>query len=127
MPDQTLWLASDFGLFSFRNGTFHQHQVRVQGKIIRSIRKIIRDGQGFIWLATDGQGLVQGRVTGQAFQVIRQYTTQEGLTSNSLLDVFADSRGNIWTGSATALTCLSQPGRPTEMLKTVNYVDGFFC
>ncbi|OIN56082.1 sensor histidine kinase [Arsenicibacter rosenii] len=120
-PDHTLWLASDAGLISFRNGQFTSHPIQWQGQQVRSVQRIIRDRQGTVWLATDGQGLIRGNLSGQQFSVTRQYTTADGLSANYLLDVYADSDGNIWTGSAIALHCLTPAG-----LRTFSFSDGFF-
>lgn len=118
--DRTLWLASDAGLISFRDGRFTTHRITRQGQLVRSVLRIARDRQGNVWLATDGQGLIKGRLNGQQFTVIRQYTTADGLSANNLLDVFPDSDGNIWTGSAIALHCLTATG-----LRTFSFSDGF--
>lgn len=125
-PDQTLWLASDVGLLLFRGGRFQNQPLSVQGGRVRAVRSITQDKTGRVWLATDGQGLLMGRVTRNTFRLLRQYTTQDGMASNTLMAVLADSAGNIWTGSANGLNCLTNVGIAAERIRTFNYSDGFF-
>jgi ligand-binding sensor domain-containing protein len=125
-PDQTLWLASDAGLVSFRAGTFRQHPILIDGSQVRSVRAVAHDGAGQVWLATSGQGLLMGRIEAGTFRLQRTYTTTDGLAANALLTVFCDSRGTVWAGTATALHRLTKPGTPAERLQTYTYREGFF-
>ncbi|QHV97454.1 sensor histidine kinase [Spirosoma endbachense] len=123
--DGTLWLASDFGLVSFRNGQFQNHLLTVNQTTVRSVRKIVQDKNGHIWLATEGSGLLRGELKNGQFTLIRQYTQQDGLPSNSFSDLLVDSSGRIWAVATTALTCLSI-NRPAEQIQNFDYKDGFF-
>ncbi|WP_421825390.1 two-component regulator propeller domain-containing protein [Larkinella sp.] len=124
-PDGTLWLASDYGLVSFRHGKFTHHRLTIGPVTVRSIRKIAFDKRGRVWLATEGQGLLQGHFTGGLFRPIRQYTTRDGLPSNTFNDVLVDSKGRIWAGGSTALTCLIADAAITQ-IRNFDYKDGFF-
>ncbi|RRB06692.1 sensor histidine kinase [Larkinella rosea] len=124
-PDHTLWLASDYGLVSFRAGKFHNHRITIGPVTVRSIRKIALDRRGNAWLATEGQGLLFGRFQQNRFQLLRQYTTRDGLPSNTFNDVLIDHKGRIWAGGSTALSCLI-PETAAPQIRNFDYRDGFF-
>lgn len=57
------------------------------------IRSLARSSDGYIWLATDGNGLVR---VNPAMDQAEVFTIDQGLNSNSVNSVFEDGSGNIW-------------------------------
>ncbi|HUE02646.1 MAG TPA: two-component regulator propeller domain-containing protein [Bryobacteraceae bacterium] len=59
------------------------------------------DGEGNLWLATDGQGLYQVRR-----QVITAYSKEQGLIDRDVYPVYQDRAGALWMGAwPGGLTC----------------------
>jgi signal transduction histidine kinase/ligand-binding sensor domain-containing protein len=78
-------VAQDF-LHSTRNYTI------LDGLPQSQVVNIQEDGNGYLWIATQGGGLAQ--FDGREFKV---YTTKDGLLSNNILGVFIDHHQNIWS------------------------------
>ena len=67
-----------------------QHRVYPIGFPVRSIHE---DRKGNFWLGTQGAGLLLlDRPTGK----YKQFTTSEGLPSNTILRMLEDGKGNLW-------------------------------
>ncbi|WP_321332497.1 ATP-binding protein [uncultured Bacteroides sp.] len=67
------------------------------------IRCLLHASSGDIWLATDGEGLVQfNPINKQA----RAYTINDGLASNSINSIIEDNVGHIWFNTEKELYCL---------------------
>jgi len=60
---------------------------------------LLQDSRGFIWMGTDGGGLV--RFDGTRFET---FTKADGLSDNVIRSLYEDSRGNLWIGTFTGLT-----------------------
>jgi len=57
------------------------------------IRCLVKASTGTIWMATDGDGLISLDIkSGKS----SNYTTTDGLSSNSINSVLEDEKGNIW-------------------------------
>lgn len=57
-----------------------------------------QDSKGFLWLGTDGGGLV--RTDGNHFEV---YNTRNGLSGNMVRAILEDSKGGVWIGTSNGL------------------------
>ena len=94
-----VWCGTRDGLSSIAmDGTLKQYPPAPEGPG-RSVRHILSDGRGGLWLATE-QGLAhwtQGRLT--------NYTTEQGLSDNTVLSFVTDSRGRLWCGTNNGLSC----------------------
>jgi ligand-binding sensor domain-containing protein len=65
----------------------------------RSIRAIVGDGLGGLWLATE-QGV--GHFDGKAFKT---YGKNDGLSDTNVLCLIRDATGRLWAGSTNGLSC----------------------
>jgi len=65
------------------------------------IRSIVEDRQGNIWW-TSPQAVIK-----YDGKFATCYTIKEGLTSNKIETIYADSQGNIWIGTRQGINCLS--------------------
>ena len=59
-----------------------------------SINFLLEDRKGAIWIATDADGV--GRLSDGKFSL---YSTDSGLTSNTILCLYEDGEGGIWAGT----------------------------
>ena len=66
----------------------------------RSIRNMVRDRSGDLWLATE-QGLV--RYSGSTFT---RWTKEQGLGDNTVLCLLHDDHGRLWVGTANGIACM---------------------
>jgi ligand-binding sensor domain-containing protein/serine phosphatase RsbU (regulator of sigma subunit) len=64
-----------------------------------SVRSLLQDSRGYIWIGTDGGGVV--RFDGQKFETL---TKTDGLSGNIIRSLCEDSKGNIWIGTENGLT-----------------------
>jgi len=80
------------GLSIYTNGRFSAHPL-FEG-IPFSIRTMIRDREGHIWIGTDGGGLFHLR-NGH----VSRLTKKEGLTSNKICWLYEDRAGSLWIGT----------------------------
>lgn len=87
-------------LFAQEAISFKQYSLE-QGLSQSSVRSIVSDRQGFIWLATD-EGL--NRFDGHTFKYYKNSPTDpHSLSHNSTICVYLDSRGTLWTGTTLGL------------------------
>jgi signal transduction histidine kinase/ligand-binding sensor domain-containing protein/DNA-binding response OmpR family regulator len=76
-----------------------QHRIFNLGKPVRSM---LEDGAGNFWVGTEGGGLLLfDRKSGT---IVKRYTTDEGLCSNSVLNILEDSLGNLWISTFNGIS-----------------------
>ena len=85
-----LWIGTASGINRMRDGRFIP--IPWGGALQqKDVRSILQDPQGVFWIGTYGHGLFscdQGRV--------RNYTTQDGLSSNFIYSLLRDGSGSLW-------------------------------
>ncbi len=95
--DGTLWIATSRGLSGLRHGAFFAVPPP-EGAPLRNLVDLMAARDGSLWIATYRQGLFQR--TGERF---RNWTTREGLATDSVLALAEDSQGGIWVGTTGGL------------------------
>lgn len=80
----------------------------------RSVRSIVPDNKGSLWLATDN-GL--WRYHGRSFQ---GYSKEEGLSDNTVLCLLFDRAGRLWAGTANGLSAVIG-----ERIRTIRFASDF--
>ena len=71
-----------------------------------SVRTIIQDTRGDIWLGSNDEGLHKISPNGNKI-----YTTENGLPNNSIRALCEDNRGNIWVGTASGVVFITPDGK----------------
>ncbi len=71
-----------------------------------SVRTILEDSQGNIWLGSNDEGVHKILPDGTA----KVYTTKNGLPNNSVRALCEDKVGNIWIGTAAGVVYLTPKG-----------------
>ena len=100
--NKDLWVGTNGGgAFRFHDGRFTQF-AGPQGLPNGQVNSIVAARDGSVWLATQ-KGLVRIR-NGQ----VRTYTIADGLSGNTIINVYEDHSGVIWAGA----------------IKGVDYLDG---
>jgi signal transduction histidine kinase/ligand-binding sensor domain-containing protein len=101
-PDGRLWAATGGGLAELDGDTFRLHTAPRELPSNR-LFALHADGDGTIWITTDGDGLVRYR-NGKSTAI----TTREGLPTDKILSLVDDGRGNLWFGTVHGAFRLSK-------------------
>jgi ligand-binding sensor domain-containing protein len=97
--DGTLWCGTRDGIFLLRGDSAARAVRDWQGVALRGVRSIREGRDGSIWLATDlGAIRIQG---GKA----RLFTTQDGLSHNTVFCLARDAKDRLWMGTSNGLSC----------------------
>jgi ligand-binding sensor domain-containing protein/AraC-like DNA-binding protein len=84
-------------LYRFDPGSERFHRVlQTHNNVESEIYAIEEDAKGDLWLGTVRKGIVRLEADGRKTTV---YTTENGLSSNSIRVIFRDSRERIWIGT----------------------------
>ena len=118
--DGTIWCGTRDGVTEIhRDGSVLEHMAGAGGPG-RSVRSMMEDARGRIWMATDQGVHVHHNGTFTAIGM------KDGLSDNTVFCLLLDSRDRIWAGTANGLSCLID-GRPTALRIAPdfgsNYVD----
>ncbi|WP_286862327.1 MULTISPECIES: hybrid sensor histidine kinase/response regulator transcription factor [Sphingobacterium] len=95
--NNVLWMGSWNFLFKLDLRTMEYKNYRI-GTPIRFIQQT---ENGFLWLGTEGAGLLHLNLSTMNY---RRYTEKDGLVSNTLLNALQDTHGNIWISSLDGLS-----------------------
>ena len=87
-----LWIATNDGLYRKRGDQEARRFSDQLGGVV--IRRLFRDREGNLWLATDGDGIIQYTPT-----PFTHYTTTDGLAHNLVWDVSAGPTGGLWVAT----------------------------
>lgn len=71
-----------------------------------SVRAILEDSRGDLWLGSNGEGLQKISASGN-----KCYTTESGLPNNSVRALCEDKNGNIWVGTASGVVFITPDGK----------------
>lgn len=93
-----IWAGSREGLTRIENGEHAVQYAAGPDGPGRSVRAILGDEQGTLWMATE-QGV--SHFDGKRF---RTYGTADGLTDSNILCLIRDTEGRLWAGSTNGLT-----------------------
>ncbi len=109
--DGKIWACAENGLFVLNNAgaIVDYYGTKASDKSRKlpynKLCDIYQDEQGIFWLATSGGGLCRWDRSKNEF---RQFTEEDGLPSNILYRIEADSFGHLWISSAYGLICFNK-------------------
>lgn len=106
-----LWVATFDGLFRMRDGRF-QAIPAIPSSQTAYLRDMYLDHAGRLWVATARYGLFRCDNPDAAQPVFRNYTTREGLSSNSLRSIVEDGGGLIYIGTVRGIDRIDPSGPP---------------
>ena len=117
------------GLVRFDGVSFHTiRRARGNDYSFSSVRVILEDSRGNLWLGSNDEGLQKISREGN-----KSYTTQNGLPNNSVRAILEDRYGNIWIGTAAGVVYLTPAGHlitPQFQAGTVSkgiIATAFYC
>lgn len=91
-------------------------------------RSITVDKQNHVWIGTRYNGLYQFKYDGSSLQLVKQYTTKEGLTDNFIYTLSCGTNNTIWIGTQTGLDkiflkngqyLIANPGKNNNIFQSV--------
>lgn len=114
-----LWLLTNRGLtlLNLSNHADKQRTFNIQNRHFDMVSAIAH--QGFYWIATNGDGLLQ---LDQDYQLLRHYTLEDGLSSNNLTGLYANG-DNIWITNLKSVDQLSIGEQKIEQKITSDMLD----
>jgi len=89
-----VWIGSYSGLL-IKKGNNERLLTRKNGLPAHDVRRIRKDSQGNVWVATRSAGLLKFR--GDTLQQV--YNKSNGLGANYILSIHEDAKRNIWVGT----------------------------
>jgi ligand-binding sensor domain-containing protein len=122
-PDGTIWAGGEEGLIYLKKDSLHRFEF--PGKQL-SINHIIKDKEGYIWLAAGGEGILQCVFnSNNEPEIIHQYSEKDGLNTTNYLSLLADTDNNIWAGSSKGISVIGRNGKYRNRLMNFEETDGF--
>ena len=70
-------------------------------EIGKPVRAIYRDGEGQLWLGTEGGGLLMFDLS--SGKITKRFSTNDGLSNNSVLSILEDDHQNLWMSTFKGL------------------------
>ena len=109
-PDGCKWFAGARGLYTLQNDTLISFWFP-RSLSVPNISGVTTDDHNDIWLSTKGEGLWHcGFNRDGTLFLKRKIGTADGLHSNILLDVAADTGGAIWVAGYSGISRISNDG-----------------
>ena len=103
-PDGTLWVGGTGEVFHVRGHGQRVEHLGVRDGIPRgSIRDLLADPDGSVWIAAYGGGL--GRLRNSR---VTRLTADEGLPDNALSRILDDGRGRLWLATNRGIAVLER-------------------
>ncbi len=111
-----IWIGTDAGITVY-DGYRFKIIGKPEGLAGSSVLKIIEGSNGIIWAATNDGGL-SGINTGDSISIF-SFTTEDGLISDFILDIYEDSEKNIWMGMIGGVNILELDDSTSQKIKNI--------
>ncbi|MFA6469870.1 MAG: two-component regulator propeller domain-containing protein [Bacteroidota bacterium] len=83
-----------------------------------SVPELFVDSRGNLWIGTTSSGLARYDYETDSFEI---FTTEEGLSGNSICGILEDDHGNLWISTMNAITRFNPE---TQRCDNYNYYNG---
>ena len=119
---KNLWIATNWGLYVKEESEVKAKRVTRLG--YDEIVDVIEDEDGYIWIATIGNGLCRYSPKENIHKryMRSKLSSTNRLSSNSILSLFTDSRGKLWISTEGGGLCRYNKG--TDDFTTFSKKDG---
>lgn len=103
--DSIMWVATEAGLFSLNTKSnysfsFSKRKFFKKNKISGSIRSLLLDSKGNIWIGTFGNGLLfYDSSENQFYQYKKEEKNKNNLNDNFIISLFEDQSGTLFIGT----------------------------
>jgi ligand-binding sensor domain-containing protein/signal transduction histidine kinase len=126
--DGQLWVATTAGIAIFNTDGFDLERIlntENGGVTDNSISAILKGRNGLIWVGTETGGVNLLRREGEQFE-LRQFSTAEGLQSDSIGSILQDQFDNVWVSAGVGLSWISRDGRLRNFTSQDGIQEGGF-
>ncbi len=95
--DGVIWLGYGNGIIRYNFDADHLKKINLDQQISTPVVDIQKDSQGFLWLGTEQDGLIQYSESQGIINHFRaKGTSRQRLTSNGITSVFVDDQDLVW-------------------------------
>ncbi len=96
-PGSKLWVGTNFGLFHIKDDTLQPYPLSIDVEEELDISDCIRASNGFTYIATKQNGILECRFNSdQNPEIITNYTKENELSTNTFIDILETKAGQIW-------------------------------
>ncbi|APY08792.1 hypothetical protein BWZ20_10985 [Winogradskyella sp. J14-2] len=109
-----IWIVSNKGLF-LMDATLEkitQHISTANGLPTNNLNHLHIDDDGVFWLATKSQGLIKWHRNNETLET---FTTQNGLSNNTIYAIYEDDYNNLWLPSNYGLMRFDKISKDTQV------------
>ena len=99
--DGTVWVGGDMGLGKIVDGVFHTIEDFPSLKNL-TVTDLLVNAHDDLWITTKMAGLIK-----KSESYIKQFTTKDGLASNSIRTIYEDAKNKLWLGSDVGIMKIS--------------------
>ncbi|MEO6522008.1 MAG: two-component regulator propeller domain-containing protein [Mucilaginibacter sp.] len=111
--DESFWAGGFTGIIHINKKTGVSKNIDLQ----TAVRSLYKARSGLLWIGTYGRGLFSyNTVTGQ----FKNYTEENGLCNNKVLNIEEDRKGNIWASTYNGLSKLNPANGKVESFYAVD-------
>jgi ligand-binding sensor domain-containing protein len=111
-----IWIGTDKGITLY-DGYVFKTIGKAEGLYGSSVLKIIEGSNGIIWASTNDGGL-SGITNGDSVSVF-SFTTDDGLISDFIFDIYEDPEKNIWLGMIGGVNILEFEDSTARIIKNI--------
>lgn len=105
-PDGSILIGGEEGLFYLKDDSLQP--VIIDKKMI-PVKSVIKDKNGKVWIAADGEGILKCVFDNKNnLQIVQRLTEADGLNTSHYLALLADMENNIWAASPKGLTFIGE-------------------
>lgn len=106
-----MWIGSDAGLFSAKDGKVTAERFMSSKLSSQSIYSLAFDKKGRLWVATMGGGIY---VFNQNRQLVKTLSVSTGFPTNNISQIILDSDGGIWASTYEGLIYIPNVNTPDK-------------
>ncbi len=110
-PSGTIWVGTYGEIIRWRKGRFEILPALPSAQV-PMVRDLYLDRRGRVWIATSRYGLFRCDNPEDARPVFRNYTTRDGLSSDSVRSIIEDNDGLIYAGTVRAIDQIDPDAAP---------------
>ncbi len=122
-PSGTLWVGAFDEILRFRDGRFEVIPVLPSAQVAY-VRDLHLDRAGRLWIATARYGLYRCDRPDDPHPMFRNYTTRDGLSSDSVRSITEDDAGFLYVGTVRSIDRIDPRAPGAHLIRHYTPADG---